>query len=112
MGVATADSGSNNGTPFITGETLGILYNNTSNQNGFEFMGGDSPITVTSLGRWVVSGNTGTYTVYLKSVSDGATLGTALVKTSGATTGAFMYAAPGTPVRLAAKTSYNGLSQE
>jgi unsaturated rhamnogalacturonyl hydrolase len=112
MGVATAASGSNNGTPFITGETLGILYNNTSNQNGFEFTVGASPITVTSLGRWVVSGNTGTHTVYLKTVSDGATLGTALVNTSGATAGAFMYAALGTPVALAANTSYYVLSQE
>src|SRR5260221_14182576 len=73
LGGAAAASGSNNGTPFITGETLGILYNNTSNKDDFEFTVGDSPVTVTSLGRWVVFGNTGTHTVDLRGVCDGAT---------------------------------------
>jgi hypothetical protein len=99
-------------TGFVTGETLGTLQNGHVGGVGYEFTVGSSPITVYSLGRWVATGNTGTHSVSLVQVSNGATVGTVTVNTSGAPAGAFTYTSLGTPVTLAANTAYYLLSQE
>src|SRR6266571_8320312 len=52
--------------PLVTGVTTnGFLRNDASAWVGFQFTVGGVPITVSSLGRWVVSGNSGTHTVQL-----------------------------------------------
>jgi hypothetical protein len=100
-------------TPFVAGETdLGALRNNFSGWAGFKFTVGSTGITVNQLGRWVVSGNTGTHTVKLVQVSNGATLGSVSVNTLGATAGAFDFVALGTSINLSANTAYYILSQE
>jgi hypothetical protein len=59
-------------TAFVTGQTLGSLRNDFSNWVGFRFTVGSSNITVGELGRWVVSGNSGTHAVKLVLASTGA----------------------------------------
>ncbi|MFA7345158.1 MAG: DUF4082 domain-containing protein, partial [Terrimicrobiaceae bacterium] len=99
------------GTAYVTGQTLGVLRNDLSAWVGFKFTVGSSAITVNQLGRWVVSGNSGTHAVRLARVSDGAVLGSVSIATSGAPVG-FKYATLATPVTLAANTAYYVMSQE
>ncbi|MFA7342760.1 MAG: hypothetical protein WC003_00515 [Terrimicrobiaceae bacterium] len=102
------------GTPFVTGQTLGGLRNNYTASLGFKFTVGSSPITVTELGRWVVSGNTQTHTVKLVLASSGADVsgGSVSVATAGAPAGQFKYAALAAPVTLSANTAYYVVSRE
>jgi hypothetical protein len=101
-------------TAFVTGQTLGSLRNDYSNWVGFRFTVGSSNITVGELGRWVVSGNSGTHTVKLVLASTGADVsgGTVSIATSGATAGQFKYVALGSSVTLLANTTYYIVSQE
>lgn len=106
-------SGGITGTEVITGQTLGTLRNDTDLRCGFELLVGASPITVVQLGRWVVSGNSGTHTVRITDVSGNTlTNGTASINTSGATAGQIKYVTLGTPVVLSAATNYCILSDE
>ncbi len=91
---------------FITTQTLGTLRNNFSGLVGFRFaVNTSSNITVTDLGRWVVSGNSGSHFVGLYNmVGTGTLLTSATVVTSGAAVG-FAYAAC-TPVTLTAGSTY------
>jgi len=93
-------------TPFVTGETLGSLRGNYNGSLGFKFTVGSAPVTVGQLGRWVVSGNSGSHTVELVRASDSAVIGSVSVNTLGATPGAFTYTTLGTPVTLSANTAY------
>jgi RHS repeat-associated protein len=68
--------------------------------------------TVTSLGRWVVAGNSRMHTVSLVRVSDKAVLGSVVVDTLGAPVGKFTYANLASPITLAPNTRYAVLSQE
>ena len=70
---------------------------------------------VTSLGRWVVSGNSASHAVslYLSTGGGAGTLlGSVTVATSGATAGQFAYVALGTPVTLSAGNTYFLMSLE
>jgi len=80
---------------------------------GFQFTVGSTPLTVTELGRWVVSGNTGNHVVKLF-YSDGTPIPNAAVtvSTAGKPAGEFAYATLATPVTLAAGTVYAVMSQE
>jgi hypothetical protein len=100
------------GTSFVTNQTLGTLRNNFTGNVGYKFTVGTSPVTVTQFGRWVVAGNSGAHTLTLVRQSDNAPLATVSVPTSGATAGTFKYVALGSPVTLAANTSYYLLSSE
>jgi hypothetical protein len=75
---------------------------------------GGSPLNVTALGRYVISGNGGTHTLKLVSASNGADVpnSSVSVSLSGATAGQFKYAALGSPITLSANTSYYVVSQE
>lgn len=98
-------------TAFVTGVTsFGSLRNDFTGGVGMQIVIGGSPITVSQVGRWVVSGNSGTHSVEIYN-SGGTLVASGTVNTSGATSGAFAYAAC-TPVVLAAGGTYYVISQE
>ena len=75
-------------TAFITGELLSsTLRNDQSTNVGFQVVIGASDITVTQLGRWVVSGNSQSHTLYVFNNSCSVVASVA-VNTSGAPAGA------------------------
>lgn len=103
------------GTPidFVTSftNTGGATANNFTGGVGYKFTVNVSGMTVTHLARWVIAGNSGTHTVRLRN-SSGTELCTASVNTSGAPTGAFLYAIASTPVALTNGATYYILSDE
>jgi hypothetical protein len=101
-------------TPFVTSFVAGTLRNNYSGWVGMQVTAGASPVTVTELGRIMVSGNSGTHTVKLVRVSDGQDVpgGSVSIAMSGGTVGQFKYATLASPVVLAANTNYWLMSQE
>jgi len=101
-------------TPLVDAvNTFGTLRNNWNGWIGFYFQVGATPLVVTELGRWVVSGNTGSHTVQLFS-SNGTPVsgGSVTVNTSGQTPGEFAYSPLSSPLTLAANTTYAVMSQE
>lgn len=101
-------------TPLITPTTLGTLRRNSNNWLGMKITVGAQPITVTSLGRIFVSGNTGTHTVKIVRASDGTDVpnGSVPIPMSGGTAGQFKYIDLATPVTLQDNTSYYIASKE
>jgi hypothetical protein len=96
---------------WITGFTPSSLRNDFSGWVGSRLVVGPADVSVTSLGRWVVAGNTATHAVRLVNAA-GTNVATASVDTAGAPAGAFKYAALGNPVTLSAGATYYLLSQE
>jgi len=78
------------GSPLVTAQTLGTSRTDAQVGVGLTFVA-QSAVTITSLGRWVYSGNSSTHVVTLQNAA-GVVLTTATVTTSGATVGAFKYA--------------------
>jgi len=70
------------GKPLITSQTLGTLRNNFGDALGCGFTVGSSAVVVSALGRWVVSGNSGSHLLFIADFS-GTTIGTATINTSG-----------------------------
>lgn len=96
------------GTAFVTNQVLGTLRSDFTGEVGMGFTVGASPITISQLGRWVVSGNSATHTVTLYSGVIGGpatSLGAVSIATSGALVG-FKYGTLGTPQTLTALTRY------
>lgn len=83
---ATYSIGTSGGLGFVTSKTLGTLRNDFSGWVGMEVTVGGSPITVLSLGRIDVSGNTGSHTVKIYDANAQADVsgGSVSVGTSGA----------------------------
>ncbi len=106
ISLAAADTG------FVTGQVLGALRGNYTGQIGLRFTVGKSPVTLTGLGRWVLSGNSSAHTLTLVRESDLSILGSVSVPTLGATAGAFKYVSLASPVTLAANTTYYIMSSE
>jgi hypothetical protein len=101
-------------TKFVTGQSLSAsLRTNGGNFfHGFKFTVGASPITVTHLGRWIVSGNSQTHPIYLCDAS-GAVIGSSVnLDTSLGVAASFEYVAIGSPAVLSAATDYGVLCQE
>ena len=101
-------------TPLVTGiSSFGDLRNDDSGWVGFQFQVGGAPLTVTELGRWVVSGNSATHTVKLF-YSDGTAVpgGAVTVNTAFQTAGQFAYATLASPVTLDVNTTYAVMSYE
>ena len=75
---------------------------------------GRGALVVTQLGRWVVSGNTGTHSVKLVDAATGTDLsgGSVSVNTNGATAGQYLYAPLANPLPLQPGHSYYLMSQE
>lgn len=98
----------------VTAQTPGAPRHDFNGQTGFSFTTGGASITVTQLGRWVISGNSATHAVNLYSIS-GTTptlLGTVTVNTSGATPGTYIYGTLSSPIVLSASGTYAIFSQE
>ncbi len=101
-------------TTFVTSQTPGPLRNNFTGFVGMRVDVSTSPISVTEIGRFVCSGNSGTHTVKFVRASDGVDIagGSVSIATSGTAAGKFAYAKLSTPVTLAANTSYYLVTQE
>jgi uncharacterized repeat protein (TIGR02543 family) len=101
-------------TSYVTGVVLGTLRNDYGGWAGMQIVVGANPLTVSQLGRFMASGNSGTHTVKLVKASDGTdvTGGSVAIAMSGGTAGQFKYGSLGSPVTLAAGTAYWVLSQE
>lgn len=98
-------------TALVTSQALNNgTQNNASLPIGMKIIVGGSPITVTSLGRWVISGNSQTHTLRLRN-SSCADLATVTVNCSGAPTGQYLYGSI-TPTVLSASTTYYVFSDE
>lgn len=101
-------------TTFVTSQTPGPLRNDFTGFVGMRIDVSTSPISVTEIGRFICSGNSGTHTVKFVKASDGVDItgGSVSIATAGATAGEFAYAKLSTPVTLAANTSYYLVTQE
>ncbi|MEO8425632.1 MAG: Ig-like domain-containing protein, partial [Verrucomicrobiota bacterium] len=101
-------------TAFVTGVTLGALRNDFNGWLGMKFTVGASPLSVTALGRYVISGNSRTHTVKLVNASNGTDVpnGSVSIALSGATAGQFKYVGLGSPITLLANTAYYVVCQE
>ena len=101
------------GTPssaFVTNQVLGTLRNNFSGDVGITVTVGAAPLVVTSVGRWIVSGNSGTHTVKITTVNEGSTICSGSVDTTLGTPASYMYVpCSGT---LSASTNYYVMSTE
>lgn len=103
LGTPPASSGPT-GTAFILTQTVGTLRNDFTGCVGFIFATTATP-TVTALGRWVVSGNSGSHTVYLLDTGSNTVVASVAINTSGATPGQYKYASV-TPVMLSSANNY------
>lgn len=103
-------------TALVTGVTLNSpqLRSDFTGWVGFKFTVGSTPIRVTDLGRWVVSGNSGSHVVKLVRADDLTDVpnASATVNTSGKPAGQFAYAQLAGTVTLAANTTYYLVSHE
>ncbi len=98
----------------LTGQSLGTLRNNTSFFVGLQINVGASNLYVTQLGRWCVSGNSGTHIVKLTRVSSGVDVlnGSVSINMSGCTSGTYVYGNLSQTITLSASTNYYLTSQE
>ena len=97
------------GTEWITSVTGGTTRNNFDGDVGAEIIVGGSNVTVTHLGRWVVSGNSGSHVVSIWGSPYDATptvVASATINTSGQPAGQFAYVSLGTHATLTASTVY------
>jgi len=107
------------GTAVVTGVTAGTAVNSHSNFQwdgyvGMKFTTGASGLTVSQLGRYVISGNTQTHDLKLVDAVTATDVPNSVVTvaTSGATAGTFVYAALPANVTLQANHTYYLLSHE
>ena len=70
-----------------------------------------STVTADHLGRWVVSGNSGSHTLCLVNSNNGTTLATVSINTSGAMAGQYLYGTISNTA-LTNGTTYNVLTAE
>jgi hypothetical protein len=101
-------------TNYVTSTTLGTLRNNFSGWVGMSFNVGNSPLSVTGLGRIFAPGNAGSHMVEIVNASNSqvVTGGSVSISMSGGTPGSFVYANLPATVTLAAYTTYYILTQE
>ena len=107
--AATASSGA----LLISGGTAGPTRNNFGGWVGFQFKVGSTPLTVSQLGRYVVSGSSGTHTVKLVN-GNGTDIagGSVTVNIATVPAGTYAYASLSQPITLEANTAYVLVSQE
>src|SRR5205807_1414262 len=96
------------GTSFVSSFTPSRLRTDFSGWVGMRLKVGSSDLQVSSLGRWVVAGNTAAHTVKLVDAATGADVagGSVSVATAGAPAGAFRYATLAAPLILRANSTY------
>lgn len=96
--------------PWVTAFTPGTSRNDFAGCVGFFFNVAGSSITVTELGRWKYSGNTGTHSVRIVNGA-GSTVISANVDLTTGSVGTFVWASC-TPTVLTASSGYYCMSQE
>ena len=100
-------------TPLTTAVTsFGPLRNNSNETDGAVIQVGSANLTVTDLGRMMVSGNAQTHTVELVDASTNQILGSVSLSMSGGVAGQFKYASLSNPVTLLAGHRYYLVSKE
>jgi hypothetical protein len=97
-------------TQWITAVTPGTPRNNFTGYVGLSLTVGPSSITINALGRYCLSGNTNSHTIYL-SQNNGATLATTSITCPG-NANAFVYGCLTTPYVMAASTTYYLMTNE
>ncbi len=98
---------------FVTSiSSLDILRNDYTGWVGFSMTTGNQAITITALGRYIVSGNNQAHTIKIVRASDNADLGSVKLSTAGKTAGQFAYTDLASPLGLLANTTYYIVSQE
>ena len=101
---------------FVTGYGLNgpLLRNNFSGWLGMKLTVGANTLSVASIGRICVLGNSGTHVVKFVSASTGVDVpgGSVLLNTPGCVPGQFIYGGPAGVVTLQPNTSYYLVSQE
>jgi len=107
-------NGVDNNSPAFTIITNGTLRNNFTGYVGAKITVGTSAITVTSLGRVFITGNSQTHTIALYVASTGLPVsgGSVSLALSSGVNHSFIYKKLSTPVVLSASTSYYLVSQE
>ncbi|MBV9743388.1 MAG: immunoglobulin domain-containing protein, partial [Acidobacteriia bacterium] len=102
------------GVNLVTSKVLGTIRNNFGGWVGMSVTVGPAPLVVTSLGRIVTAGSTGTHTVKIVTASTGNDVpgGSAMVSTATGQAGSFVYAPLASAVTLNANTAYYIVSQE
>ncbi len=113
VAITVSNSGQGSGSPLITAQSPGAPHNYTSTGLGMQFTVGANALTVTSLGRMCIAGNSGTHIVKLATAAGSDLTGGAVsVSMAGCTPGTYKYQAFSAPVVLAANTTYLLISQE
>jgi hypothetical protein len=101
------------GTSFVTSKTLGTIRNNYDGMLGMVIKVGANAVTVNSLGRIMVSGNSGSHIVKIvDSTGTDVPGGSIAVSMHGGTPGNFVYANLASPVTLNAGATYYIVSKE
>lgn len=106
---------STSGTSFVTAVSAqGSIRNNSTANIGMKITVGSNPIVVQSLGRYFLTGNSGTHTLEIVRVSDGTVLGSVSINMGTGTADAlgYKYVTLSSPVTLAANTAYYIVSSE
>ena len=107
------NSGTGGGPGFVTGFTPGTIRNNFTGLIGMQFTVASAPVTVTSLGRMYLAGNSSSHTVKFVRVSDGYDVtGGSVTVPPGGTAGQYSYVQLANPVTLQANTTYYLVSDE
>jgi hypothetical protein len=99
---------------FVLSSASGTPRNNYSGWVGMSLTVGSASMNVSSLGRIVVAGNSGSHLVKIVDSASGADLpgGSVTVATAGAAPGSVVYGSLSNPVTLNAYSTYYILSQE
>jgi hypothetical protein len=114
--TANFQSSGGAGTGFLTGYALNSppLRSDFSGWVGMKLTVGSSSLTVSSLGRVCVAGNSGTHAIKFVTASDGIDVpgGSSSVNMSGCAAGQFSYEPLANPITLQANTAYYLATQE
>jgi len=97
--------------PLLNTVTLSGPLSTASGWKGLQFTVGSTPLVATYLGRWTVSGNTGTHTVQLFNASGQPLSGTS-INTVSQPVNEIAYGALSQPIQLQANTTYLLMSGE
>jgi len=102
------------GTPFLVSQAPGTLRNNFSGWVGMSVLVGNAPLVVTSLGRFIAPGNTGTHILKIFDPAAGADVpgGSVTINTAGAPVGTYLYRNLPARITLNANAKYYIVSQE
>jgi RHS repeat-associated protein len=112
-GLLARTAGASSGALVTSVTTGGSLRSDFSGWVGLYFVVGNTPLTVSGLGRWVVAGNASSHGVALfTAAGNQISGGSVTVSTAGVPSGQFAYATLATPVTLAANTGYCLMTQE